>query len=445
MDILLDKKDSTNASIKVTLNEADYQPKVEEKLKEYSRKASIKGFRPGKVPAGLIKKMYGKSILVDEINSLLMSSVDSYIKENQLPIVGDPLPEVENAQNIDWDTQKQFEFSYTVGLVPEFKVDLDNLSLTTYEIEVTDKEIDELIEKLQQRHGERIHPDTVQEGDAVYGELKQVDGTFAKENVFLALDRLNEAVRATFVGKAKEDTVAFDIATSFEKPEYVEFLTGLPKEEAAALTGSFEITIKDIERTQAAELNQDFFDKVVGKESVDSEETFRTKLRELVTQDYKKEAEQLLSNQVLKQIVDKTEIELPNEFLKRWLKVTNDNLTVEQIEQEYDLYVRELKWSLIKNKIAQENDVKVEHEEVLAKTKELISGQFGMASMADDAGGYMDTLADSFLKAEKGKNYMNIFNRVFADRVTEYIKSKAPVTSQTVSTDEFNKIAGEQG
>ncbi|QHT70040.1 trigger factor [Rhodocytophaga rosea] len=440
MDITLDKQTDTDASIRIKLQEADYQPKVDKKLKEYTQKAQIKGFRPGKVPPSLIKKMYGKGVMVDEINHLLIDAVNNYIKENKLSIVGEPLPDTEKAEEIDWDTQKEFEFSYNVGLVPDFSVDVENLALSAYQVEPNDTELEEMVTSLTRRYGEYTHPDTTAEGDFVYGTLKQVDGSINKENAFLSLSSLKKEALPQFTGVAKDQAITFDIQNVFENDETIRLFTGTTPEEAAALTGNFEFTVTEIDRSEPAELNQEFFDKVLGKDAVQNEEEFKAKLRTLLQENYNQQTGNLLTTQIKDQLLANTDITLPDDFLKRWLKATNDKVTEEVLAKEYDLYVKDLKWSLIKNKIAETNEIKVEHEEVLNKTKDLIKQQFGSMGMGEQADDMLNTYANNFLQAEKGKNYMNIFEQAFNDKVVELVKTKATVASQTVSPDEFKKI-----
>jgi trigger factor len=187
-------------------------------------------------------------------------------------------------------------------------------------------------------------------------------------------------------------------------------------------------------------MDQEFFDKILGKDAVQNEEEFLNKLREVLQENYKKEAERMPVQQIRKQIVDNTAIVLPDDFLKRWLKASNDKVTEEVLEKEYHLYVSDLKWSLIKNKIAEENGIKVEHEDVQEKTKELIRQQFSSMGMGAELEDNLDTYTNNFLKADKGKNYMNIFEQVFTDRVVDFIKTQAAVTDKTVSSEEFKKL-----
>jgi trigger factor len=440
LDITLDKQTNTDASIRIKLQEADYQPKVESKLKEYSKKAQIKGFRPGKVPPSLIKKMYGKSVMVDEINQLLSDTVNNYIKENKLPIVGEPLPDTEQAESIDWDTQKEFEFSYHVGLVPDFTVPVDKLDVTDYQVELSEAELDEAITNLRKRNGETTHPEATAEGDFIYGALRQVDGDISKEDAFISLDTIKKEALAPFVGVSKDQTITFDIGNTFEKAETAAHVIGTTTEEAEKLSGNFEFTVTDIERSEPATLDQDFFDKMLGKDKVTSEDEFRNKVKEILQENYKQGADKRLVEQIQSQLIDTTDITLPDDFLKKWLKASNSKVNDEVIAKEYNLYVKDLKWSLIKNKLAEENSIKVEHEEVIGKAKNMINQQFASMGMAELPDENLTSYADNFLKAEKGKNYMNIFEQVFTDKVVEQVKSQASVKTQTVSSEEFQKL-----
>lgn len=441
MEIVLDKKDTTNASIKIRLNEADYQPKVAEKLKEYTKKATIKGFRPGKVPPALIRKMFGKSIMIEEINQLLTDGVNSYIKENELPIVGDPIPDKEEAEKIDWDNQKDFEFSYAVGLVSDFDYDLQALSIQKYEVEVTDEQVEQTISSLQKRYGEYTHPEESAEEDFVVGNLKAVDGDFTKEGVFLSLNRVKPEFQPQFVGKKKGDTITFDLQNTLEKPEQVAYLTGVPKEEAEKLTGDFILIITDVKRMQPAPLDQALFDKVLGPDAAADESSFREKIKKNMQEIYSKDAGQMLLKQVKDQLVENTAIELPAEFLKRWLVTANKDITAEQVDKEFDGFSKELKWDIIKNRVAKDAEIKVEHSEVMDKTRAMIREQFGVASLGDDDDDRWAGIADNFLKGDKGKNYMNVYNQVYADKVTEYILEQAPAETKKVKSEEFVELS----
>ena len=449
MDITLEKASDTNASLKITLTPADYKPEVDKKLKDYGRKVQMKGFRPGHVPASLVQKMYGKSILVDEINSMLSKTVSQYIRENKLQVVGDPVPNREQADAIDWDSQSDFAFSYTLGLASEFDIDFADLpSVSQYEIQAGDAEITSTIADLQQRFHGHAHGDEVADGDTIYGELKQVNALegaegFTAKTAF-PINQMAEEAKAQFIGKKKDDVVTFVLEQVFPDEKARANATGVKKDEAANLTGEFTFAIDDITRNQPAELNQEFFDKVLGVGTVSDEEQFRVKVAEIIKGNYARESAQLLRLDIEKTLIDNTPILLPDEFLKNWLLDVNEGkYTPEQIDEQYDDFTKSVKLQLIKNKIAEKADIKVEFEEVLAVTRLMVQEQFGfMGSEDEEMNKTIDRIARNYLMDEKnnGQNYTSTFNRVYDDKVIEYAKTQLTVVSQEITVDEFKAL-----
>ena len=443
MEIILEKKDNTTATLKVNLKETDYLPKVAEKVKEYSKKVNLKGFRPGKVPPALIERMYGKSIKIDEINHLLSHSIQDYIKDNKLAILGDPMPDRDSVAGIDWDNQKEFNFNYNIGLVPEFKYELsDKVKISKYEIEVEEKAVDETIENLRNQYGKMANPDESAEGDFLYGELKELNGEFSIQTL-IPTNKIKKGELKKFIGVKKGDKIEFDIQKAFEDSAAIAHATGLSKEEAEKKEGKFEITITNISRSEPAPLDQEFFDKIFGKDSVKTEEEFKTKLKDTIKDNYSRESENLLNQDIQKTLIEKTIIDLPEDFLKEWLLAANEGkITKEQIDSEYEHYLKELKWSLIRNKVGEENDIKVENEDVIAKTKEMVLQQFGNMPLSEELSESLNKIADNYLKQENGKNYMKMFEQVFYEKVLKLIKEKIKIENKKVSVEEFKKVAG---
>ena len=441
MEITLQKKDSTNATIKINLSEADYKNQYNEKLKEYSKKSQIKGFRPGKVPPGLIQRMYGKGILVDEINNMLSKSITDYIKENKLPVIGDPIPETESVSKIDWDNQKDFEFIYDVGLVPEFSFDLAKTEVTKYDIQPDEKVVNETLENLRNQYGKMSSPEETAEGDFLSGQIKEANAELTTASS-LPLNKVEKSELAKFTNKKIGDTITFEVEKAFKDASEIAYVTGLSQEEAEKKTGAFQFTISKISRPEPANLDQDFFDKIFGKDTVKTEEEFKAKLKDTITENYTRESEQLLDKELQEKLVETTAIDLPNDFLKKWLLVSNQGkITQEQIDNEYDLYLKELKWTLIKNKIAEQADVKVENEEITAFTKKMILQQFGGMNISEDMEEGLNKITDNYLKQDKGKNYMKVFEQVLAEKVFEYLRGQAAVKDKKVTVDEFKSIA----
>ncbi|HEX9956375.1 MAG TPA: trigger factor, partial [Fibrella sp.] len=433
MDIALEKASDTNASLIITLKPEDYKAEVDKKLKQYGKQVSLKGFRPGHVPASLVQKMYGKGILVEEVNGLLSKSVTNYIREQKLQVVGDPMPNREEADAIDWDSQDEFKFSYELGLASDFDVDLSSLgSVNRYEIEAGEKEVNETIENLRTQFHSHQHAEEAGEGDTLYGELKQLNAPEGSEpfetKTALPLAKVAPDALGTFLGKKKGETFTFVMETAFPEEKDRALATGAKKEEAANLTGEFSFTIEDVTRHAPADLNQEFFDKVLGIGAASDEETFRTKVKEIIGQNYGRESENLLRNDIEKALLENILISLPDEFLKKWLLEMNEGkFTPEQIEEQYPDFTKSAKLQLIKNRIAEKNELNVSFEEVMGATRQMVRDQFGFAgSDGGEMDETIDKIAKNYLMDEKnnGQNYTQTFNRVFDDKVIDYIKSQ---------------------
>ncbi|MCZ6520803.1 MAG: trigger factor, partial [Bacteroidetes bacterium] len=339
MDITLDKKNSTEAFIKIKLKENDYQPKVEEKIKDYSRKANLKGFRPGKVPNSLIRKMYGKSILVEEINHLLAHSLTDYLKEQDLQILGEPLPDLEKTKNIDWDNQKEFEFEYNIGFANDFKYDLSKIKkVQQYEIKIDDKTLNETIENLRIQHGAMTNPEITEESDSIFGEFSDENGEITNKSLLLIVN-IEKKERKKFIGIKKEDTINFDITKAIKDENYKAQILGIEKEKAAKLKGKITLVVQNINRTIAANIDKDLFNKVFGEGVVKNEKEFKAKVAESITNNYTREAESILWRDIHDKVIDATKMDLPNEFLKRWMLRTNEGkISEKDLDKEYDVY-----------------------------------------------------------------------------------------------------------
>jgi trigger factor len=443
LEITLDKKGTTEGLLKIKLKEGDYQPHVEEKVKDYARKATIKGFRQGKVPTGVIKKMFGKSILVEEINQLLSHKITDYIKENNLKILGEPLPNTDKSRDIDWDGQKDFEFEYQIGMVEDFTYDLSSKAkVKGYKIDLDKKVMDETIADLRKRFGKVTYPETSEIGDNIFGELTSEDGSFKRDQSFLATDKIEKKEQSKFVGLKKEDVITFDIDSIFKDEDLKSQLLG--SEEGASPKGQYTLKINNISRTEPSDINQELFDRVFGKDTVTTEEDFNNKVKETIGENYKRETDHFLDHHIEDYFLDNTKINLPSDFLKSWLKATSQGQVTDNIlEKEFEQYVRSLKWDLIKTKIADDNSIKVEVEEVKEKAKELISAQFGGPAFAAQFGDRLDAFADNYLQNENGQNFTRLYNQLKHEKIMKIVREKITVDEKVVTVDEFKKIVEE--
>jgi trigger factor len=442
MDISLDKQSTTDGTLKISLKETDYSPKVEQKVKEYSRKASIKGFRQGKVPSGVIKKMFGKSILVEEVNHMVSHSISDYIRDHKLRILGDPMPNEEKARTIDWDTQKDFEFEFQLGMVDDFKVDLsDKVKITSHPIEVTEKNIDNTINDLQRRYGIVSNPEASEATDNLHGEITLADGT--TRNSYIPIEKVEKKAQKKFIGVKKDDTITFNIEDIGDNNLKAQVLNTDPTEVQTA-KGEYNFKVTNIARIAPAELNVELFEKVFGKDAVADEAAFRAKVKETIASNYNRETDHLLEHEIQHWYVDNTKIEMPETFLKKWImSSSNGQVDDETLQKEFGAYKESLKWNLIVNKIADENEISVEPNEVKMRAKGQIIEQFGgNAALAEQLGERFDQIVDNYLQGQDGRgdNYMKLYNQLRMEKIMKVIREKITINEKPVSLEEFEKL-----
>lgn len=444
MDITLDKKANNEATLNIRLQPEDYEPRIEEKVKMYRKQVNLKGFRPGKVPPGVIKKMYGKSIKVEEINELLSQSVPRYLQENDLKVVGEPIPDLDSAEAIDWENQSEFSFAYDLGLVNDFSYDLsDQVIIKQYTIELTEDTITDTIEDISKRFSTEEKVEESQQDDTLHGTLTQPESELSNETeIKTAL--VPEDHQGQFAGLKEGDTVSFDIRTVYPEDTDVAFLLGKKHDEVADVQGEFTFTVKEVMRPVPAEVNQELFDQVFGKDAVSTEEEFREKVRENIAENYDRESDTLLTRDIRNYYTKNTDIQLPEEFLKRWLLSRNDSeLTEEKINEQFDDYLQELKWSLVSEKIAKDQEVNATYDDVKNKARELVLSQFGVYGSQFEADDRFDPIVENYLKGENGNNYMQVFSQVQSEKVFEAIKEKVTVEKEEVNVDKFNEVVKE--
>ena len=443
MNISLNHAKDLQGRLSVVVSEADYQEKVDAKLKDYRKKASIKGFRPGMVPTALVKKLYGQSVLVEEINHLLGHTVSDYIKENKLNLVGEPLPAIEETDSIDWEKDTEFTFHYDLGFHGDFTVDLSKIkSLTSYEIKAEKKEIEETIENLKKQFGEQTHPDTVEDRDLVFGTFTQGDWV---EKSAIPLHAIKDKSKKIFLGAKKDDSLKFDIDKVFVDDKSLALATGKKEDEVADLKGEVTYVVEDITRQIPSELNVEFFDKVLGAGKATDEKTFREELVKIVDENYKREANYLLKIDAEKALLDQIKIDLPDAFLKTWLiRINEGKFTANDIEKDFDNVKKDIRWNLIKNSVADKFEVKVEYAEVVEKAKDMVRQQFGGYLSSDQPGieEMIEKIAMGYLSDKsKSDNFMNLYNQAFADKVSNAIVENISFKTSKIDVDKFKAIA----
>lgn len=442
METTLDRISSTQGKLKVTLIEADYKPEVDKKIKQYSKTAQIKGFRPGMVPKEYIQKLHGKSILVDEVINMVSKTVNDYIAENKLRVVGDPMPDNEAAQNIDWDNQKEFTFEYEIGTASDFSVDLSKIpAIKTYDIAVSEDKIEDAIADVRKRFGKDEEVEEVEAGDMIFGTLKQESSEFEVKDATIPTERVKEESAHIFKGLEKGSSVKFDIQSIFSNTKDLGFATGKTEEEAAALSGEFELTVEKITRVGTAELNQELFDQALGQGKVSNEEEFRAEISKIIGENYSRESEHLLDFEVEKTLLDNVSIELPDEFLKKWLfNINEGKFTVEDIEKDYDAFAKGLRMDLIRNEVASNSDIKLEYTDIVEEVKAEMRNYFGGYAY-EGLDEMIDQMARKTLKENKDNAVRRYTDRAFGKKVREFLKANIAVEKASVSVEDFNKVA----
>ncbi|GAB3510939.1 trigger factor [Emticicia fontis] len=444
METIFDKTSATNGRLKVSVTEADYKPEVDKKIKQYTKTAQVKGFRPGMVPKEYIQRLYGKSILVDEVINLVSKTTNEYITSNKLRVVGDPMPDNELSSKVDWDNSKEFSFEYELGLASDFAVDLSAIpAIVNYDIEPTEERVTEAIEDIRRRFGKDTEAEEVEKEDLVFGILKQESSETEIKDATISTGRVREDAFHIFKGLEKGSSVKFDIQSIFENAKDLGFATGKSEEEAAALAGEFDFTVEKITRVAPADIDQEFFDKAIGAGKVTTEEEFREEIKKIVKENYERESDYLLDFEVEKTLLDNIHIELPDTFLKKWLLNINEGkFTEEDIEKDYDAFARGLRMDLIRNEVAANNEIKLEYNDIVEEVKAEMRNYFGAYSY-EGLEDIIDNMARKQLKENKDNAVRRYTDRAFGKKVREFLKANLTVEKKTVKVDEFNKIAEE--
>lgn len=448
MNISRENIDAVNAILKVDIQKADYEKTVADQLKEYRQKAAIPGFRPGKAPAGLINRKYRIPVLVEEVNKILSKNLSEYLVGEKLNILGEPLPNEVKQKSINWESDENFEFAFDIAMAPEINVVLDNKTeIKYYKIAVSEKMIDEQVEMAQSQLGQNLPDDEIKEKSSVRGNFVQLDENGNKtengikaENVLIAIDMIkDDEIKNSFIGKKKDDVVVFDPAKAFENRHEIKHMLKIKQEEADVLNSNFSFTITEILKFEKAELDEDLFKKLYGEETeIKTTEDFRNRIKEEIEANLVYSSNHKFAIDVHDKLIGQNNLELPEAFLKRWLIAINKELTVEQIENEFDAFISDLKWQLIKDVIIKENDLKVTAEEVQAFAIQMARSQYNQYGIFDIPDEQLESFAKMIL--EKQEETERIYKKLFEDKVINVVKEKVTVAETEVSQEEFNEL-----
>lgn len=436
-------KDMTGV-ITMVVEPADYQEEVQKELRQIRQKANIPGFRPGMVPVGLVKKMYGKGVLADVINKTLGAKLGEYIEAEKLNILGDPLPNEELTPAMDLDNQDTFTFAFDIAVAPEFNAKLDGKSkLTHYTITVTDEMVDNQVKSYASRFGEYVDAEESQEGDVLKGLLKEVGNDanpLQKENAVMHPQYMkDQKIAKLFYGKKLGEVITFNPMKAFDSAVEVGSLLGIKKEEAENLKADFTFELQGITRHKDAAVDGELFAKVYGENNIKDEADFRAKVKAEIEENMAEDSKYKFGLDAKEAILKKMEkVEFPNAFLRRWVLATNKDMTEEQLDKDFDKMLEELKWHLAKDQLMKEFDIKVEKEDVEAYAKEVAKMQFMQYGLMHIDDQYLTNYANEMLKKED--QLRGIVERVAENKIYEALKGVAKIEEKTISHADFGKL-----
>lgn len=450
MNVTLDRIDNVNGVITLSIEEKDYQEKVKKELKQIGMKHPLPGFRPGHVPASLLQKKYGKDVLVEIVNREIYDNLVNYIQENKLNILGEPI--ISNAEEVNFDTMKDFSFKFEVGFAPEVSLKLDNtVTVPYYNIEVDQKMVDQQNEMLCKRFGKQVKGEQVDATALVKGSMVELDENGAvKENGLNVESTIvapqyfkSEDEKAKFADKKLGDEIVFNPwATCEGNLGELSSMMNVDREQAD-IKSDFKLTVNEILVNQPAELNQELFDAVFGKDSCKNEEEYFAKLKEMI-------AGQLVNDSNFRFTVDAEKVlreqvgalELPTEFLKKWLVRQDNKYTAENIDEEFTKMVPQLEWQLIKEQAAKQLDVKVNDEDLLADAKRIAYQQFAQYGMTNIPEDMIEKYAKDILENKEYRSQIvqqSVDNKLYAE-----IKNAVKLDEKTVNVEEFNALFAEK-
>lgn len=442
MQITQSELKDLQAVLTLTIEPADYQEAVQKDLKQIRQKANIPGFRPGMVPMGLVKKMYGKGVLADVLNKVVGEQLGKYIDEQKLHVLGDPLPNNELTPEMDLDNQDTFTFAFDIAVAPEFDAKLNGHNkLTSYTITVTDEMVEKQVVSYAERFGDYKSVDEVKDGDMLKGMLtEQKEGGIVKEDAILMPNYMkDEAQKALFNGAKKGDVITFNPMKAYDSEVELSSMLSISKEEAQNMTSDFTFELREITRHEAAAIDAELFAKVYGENNVKDEADFRARVKSEIEANMAEDAKYKFGLDAKAAIMKKMEgLSFPEAFLKRWVLATNEKMTQEELDKDFPKMLEELKWHLAKDQLMKEYKIQVEKEDVEAYAKEVARMQFmqyGLMHVEDE---YLNNFAQEMLKKED--QLRGIVERVAENKIYDAVRGAAKVEEKAISHEDFGKL-----
>jgi len=436
MNITRENIDDLNAVVKVDIAKEDYSEKVEKILKDYRKNANIPGFRKGHVPMGMVKKQYGKAVLVDEVNKLLQDGLNKYLTEEKLDVLGNPLPKEQ--ENFDWDNDT-YSFEFELGLAPQFEVNLQpEKPLIHYKIVADEQMVNNQVEAIQKQYGKLVSKEVVEAGDQVRGTFKnEEEGIDNTTN--LPIEKINgKANQDLFLGAKVGDVITLNTKGLFEDDHQLMDFLSVEHDRAHGLDIEVQFTISEVNRQELAELDQELFDKVFGTGVVTSVTELKEKIKEDAAKQFEQQSDQQLLNEVTEMLIENTQFDLPKEFLQKWIQTAGEKpLSEEEAREEYEKSEKGLRFQLIEGKIISENNLQVTFEDLKVFAKDRIRVQMAQFGQTDPAEKDLDDIAMRILSNQE--EVKRLQEQLMNQKLLEFYKEKVNLETKEVTFEEFAK------
>ena len=440
MNITREQRDGGVSIVKVVVGEADYGQAVEKQLREYKRKANVPGFRPGMVPMGIVKKMYGKHVVAEQSYHLASNSVFEYLQKENIDYVGDVIPSEEQGA-FDFENGTEFEFVFEFGEAPKIELVLDAKDKITYsKIKIDKKMRGDYRSNYLRRYGRLVEVEKVSNDEALTVTLD--NGDIRIEEAYVGLISMTDEERKVWKGKKVGYKTTVNIEELYKKPEQRAAILSVKEEELATIKPEFELEITKIRQFAEPELNEEFFKMAFPAGNVTNEEQFEAFIDEQIESELKRECDFMFVNTVRNYVIEKAALAMPEEFLKRWLYVINEGkFSREEIEKDFGAFIKMFTWNYLQKHFIKEGDLKVTNEEAKAEAMAFASMQFAQYGMPNAPEDMLENFAKQIM--ENKEQLQKIYEKLFEEKVVEYIRGKVKVTEKAISADDFAKLASE--
>lgn len=448
MNITQTPKSDLTATIQINLVEADYAQDVNKALKDYQKKASMPGFRPGKVPFGMIKKMYGKAVMVEKVNDVVSNALQNYIVENKLNIIGQPLSDDEKNADIDFENNVDFDFYFEIGIMPEINIDLSKVKANYHKLTVTDETIEDTIKKIVEGNPNHTNPDTVGENDKLDLKIhqadeegKEIEGGFEKK-IQIHMDQIKgKTIKKNLIGKEAGAEFPLNLSKALGSDDAAEKVLGLTDTQKELASGNFNVIIDEIHRDEPAELNEDFFKRVFPTDDIKDLEAFKKRIGEELEKNYQNESDKFFFDKAIDAIIDTNTFAIPDEFLKRWIVEANEGkVTQEDVTENYDkFYARSFRWQLIEQDLLKNNpDLAVKQEEVREQFRKYFFPMImNPESVDEEMNKRLEGIVDTMMQNQEQRS--QIANQIAEQKMTAFLKANLKIKEKEISYNDFVK------